>query len=137
PPLPARRPLFRRFPRSSPRSRCGTNGCSETRPQPPSPRETPMGRSRRIAGSRILITGASQGIGRALALEAAKSGGKVLAAARSEELLAELVAEAAAAGHPIGTVRADVTDAADRQRMADEAVRQFGGLDVLVNNAGI
>lgn len=96
-----------------------------------------MGQSRKIAGCRMLITGASQGIGRALALEAAKQGAKVLAAARNEDLLRELTQEAATLGHPIGTVRADVTEAADRQKMVEECVRQLGGLDVLVNNAGI
>src|SRR5947209_17853799 len=101
------------------------------------PGEAVMGQRRNIAGLRILITGASQGIGRALALEAARQGAKVLAAARSEELLAELARQAAAAGHPLQTVRADVTEPADRQKMADEAQRLLGGLDVLVNNAGI
>jgi short-subunit dehydrogenase len=96
-----------------------------------------MGQRRKIAGLRVLITGASQGIGRALALEAARRGARVLAAARSEALLAELAQEAAAAGHALHTVRADVTDPAGRRRMADEAVRVYGGLDVLVNNAGI
>src|SRR3954467_2031341 len=96
-----------------------------------------MGQRRSIAGCRILITGASQGIGRALALEAARQGAKVMAAARSEELLAELANEAKAAGHPLFTVRADVTEPAERQKMADECVRQMGGLDVLINNAGI
>jgi short-subunit dehydrogenase len=96
-----------------------------------------MGQRREIAGLRILITGASQGIGRALALEAARRGAKVLAAARSAELLAELEREAATAGHPLFTVLADVTESADRQKMVDEASRQLGGLDVLINNAGI
>ena len=96
-----------------------------------------MGQRRQIAGLRILITGASQGIGRALALEAARRGARVLAAARSEELLAELAREAKDAGHPLQTVRADVTVPAERQKMADEAVRCHGGLDVLINNAGI
>jgi short-subunit dehydrogenase len=96
-----------------------------------------MGQRRSIAGCRILITGASQGIGRALALEAARQGAKVMAAARSEELLAELARDAQAAGHPLFTVRADVTEPAERQKMADECVGQMGGLDVLINNAGI
>jgi short-subunit dehydrogenase len=96
-----------------------------------------MGQRRQIAGLRILITGASQGIGRALALEAAQRGARVLAAARSDELLADLAREAQAAGHPVQTVRADVTVPAERQKMADEAVRLWGGLDVLINNAGI
>ena len=96
-----------------------------------------MGQRRRIAGSRILITGASQGIGRALAEAAALRGAKVLAAARSTELLEELAAQVRAKGGTIEIVQADVTCPEDRQRMADAAVRLFGGLDILVNNAGI
>jgi short-subunit dehydrogenase len=96
-----------------------------------------MGQRRQIAGLRILITGASQGIGRALALEAARRGARVLAAARSDELLAELSREAQSAGHPLQVVRADVTVPVERQKMADEALRLYGGLDVLINNAGI
>ena len=96
-----------------------------------------MGQRRSIQGCRILITGASQGIGRAIALEAARRGARVLAAARSSDLLAELAQEAAKAGHPIQTVIADVTSAEDRQKMADAALASYGGLDVLVNNAGI
>ena len=53
-----------------------------------------MGRRRKLAGLRILITGASQGIGRALAVAAARRGMKVLAAARSAGLLEELAREA-------------------------------------------
>jgi short-subunit dehydrogenase len=96
-----------------------------------------MAQRRTIAGSRLLITGASQGIGRALALAAARRGARVLAAARSPELLNELAAEARAAGLALETVRADVTSADDRRRMAEAALAHFGGLDVLVNNAGI
>lgn len=92
---------------------------------------------RQLAGLRVLVTGASQGIGRALCIVAAKRGCKVLAAARSKELLDQLAAEVRAAGGTIETVIADVTDPADRQAMLDAAVRHFGGLDVLVNNAGI
>jgi short-subunit dehydrogenase len=96
-----------------------------------------MGQRRHIAGSRILITGASQGIGRALAVAAAARGARVLAAARSEPLLRELAEQVRAKGGTLETVAADVTSPADRQRMVDAAVRCFGGLDVLVNNAGI
>ncbi len=96
-----------------------------------------MGQRRTLAGSRLLITGASQGIGRALALAAAARNGRVLAAARSEELLQQLAAEAHGAGGTLETVCADVTSPDDRQRMADAALRHFGGLDILVNNAGI
>jgi short-subunit dehydrogenase len=89
---------------------------------------------RDIAGLRILITGASQGIGRALALEAARRGARVLAAARSQDLLADLAKEA---GGTVHTVLADVTSPEDRQKMVDAARDQLGGLDVLINNAGI
>jgi short-subunit dehydrogenase len=96
-----------------------------------------MGQRRRLAGTRILITGASQGIGRALAVEAARRGARVLAAARSPELLRELAAEVRQAGGTLETVAADVTSPGDRRRMVEAAVQYFGGLDVLVNNAGI
>jgi short-subunit dehydrogenase len=92
---------------------------------------------RLIAGLRILITGASQGIGRALAVEATKRGALVLAAARSDTLLAELVQQVRTAGGRIETVHADVTCAIDRQKMVEAATQHFGGLDVLINNAGI
>ena len=64
-----------------------------------------------------LVTGASQGIGRALAILAAQRGAKVLAAARSEELLRELAYEARKAGTSIEIVTADVTSPEDRQKM--------------------
>ena len=92
---------------------------------------------RKLAGLRVLVTGASQGIGRALVVEAAKRGAKVLAAARSQTLLDELAAEVQNANGTIETVAADVTKPEDRQAMVDAAIRHFGGLDVLINNAGI
>lgn len=96
-----------------------------------------MGQRRQIAGSRILITGASQGIGRALAIAAVRRGARVLAAARSETLLKELKDEVRGGPGELETVVADVTSGADRQRMVEAAVSHFGGLDILVNNAGI
>jgi short-subunit dehydrogenase len=92
---------------------------------------------RKLAGLRVLITGASQGIGRSLAVAAAKRGCKVLASARSQPLLDELVAEVRAAGGTIEPVVADITKPEDRQAMVDAATAKFGGLDVLINNAGI
>ncbi len=96
-----------------------------------------MGQRRTLTGARMLITGASQGIGKALALEAAKQGVKVLAAARNLELLHELQAEAKTQNLHIDVVQADITSPEDRQKMVDAARTTFGGLDVLVNNAGI
>jgi short-subunit dehydrogenase len=99
--------------------------------------DTIMGHRRKIQGSRLLITGASQGIGRALALAAVRKGGKVLAAARSDDLLRQLADEARGTGGALVTVKADVTSRDDRQAMVDAARSAFGGLDVLINNAGI
>jgi short-subunit dehydrogenase len=96
-----------------------------------------MGQRRNLHGLRMLITGASQGIGKALAEEAAGRGLKVLAAARTADLLRELQDRVRAEGGTLEIVQADVTSPADRQRMADAAAQHFGGLDVLVNNAGI
>lgn len=92
---------------------------------------------RSLAGKRMLVTGASQGIGRALAVAAAKRGCRVLAAARSADLLAALAAEVRAGGGTIETVVADVSTDAGRTAMRDAAVAALGGLDILVNNAGI
>ena len=86
--------------------------------------------TRTLAGKRILVTGASQGIGRAFALEAARRGAQVLATARNAEALKELEA----AG--IATIAGDVTVPADREAMVRAAIERFGGLDILVNNAG-
>jgi short-subunit dehydrogenase len=92
---------------------------------------------RRIEGSRILITGASQGIGRALSELAAERGARVLASARTEDLLKELAELGRSRGWSLETVQADVTSPADRQKMVEAAISHFGGLDILVNNAGI
>ncbi|HVK18509.1 MAG TPA: SDR family oxidoreductase [Fimbriiglobus sp.] len=92
---------------------------------------------RELAGMRVLVTGASQGIGRALAIAAAKRGCKVIATARSADLLNELAAEVKAANGTIATVAGDITSPTDRQKMVNAATEHFGGLDVLINNAGI
>ncbi len=88
---------------------------------------------RTLDGLRVIITGASQGIGRAIAVEAAKRGMKVVAAARSQELLDALKKEQPG----IEIALADVTDPAGRERMVNTAKSKFGGLDLLINNAGI
>jgi short-subunit dehydrogenase len=92
---------------------------------------------RRVAGSRMLVTGASSGIGRALAEHAARRGARVVLAARSEDAINQLADSLRRDGHEVVAVCADVTRDEDRRRMLDAAVRHFGGLDVLVNNAGI
>jgi short-subunit dehydrogenase len=92
---------------------------------------------RDLAGLRVLVTGASQGIGRAIAVAAAKRGCKVVASARSVEMLAELAKDVRDAGGALETAAGDITKPADRQAMVAAAQQHFGGLDVLINNAGI
>jgi short-subunit dehydrogenase len=96
-----------------------------------------MGSRRSLVGLRVLITGASQGIGRALAELAAARGARVLAVARSAELLEELAGKVRSQGGALEVLTADVCVLEDRLRMVEIAGRHFGGLDVLVNNAGI
>jgi short-subunit dehydrogenase len=96
-----------------------------------------MGRRRSIQGSRIIVTGASQGIGRALAEAAALRGAHVLAAARSVDLLRDLAEQVRAKGGLLQIAEADVTNPADRHQLLDIAERCIGGLDLLINNAGI
>jgi short-subunit dehydrogenase len=92
---------------------------------------------RSLMGSRILITGASQGIGRALAELAVKQGAWVLAAARSKDLLEDLASSIGPRDGVLETITADITSNVDRKRIVDAAQDHFGGLDVLINNAGI
>lgn len=96
-----------------------------------------MGQRRQVAGSRVLITGASQGIGRSLAIAAAKRGARVVVAARSQDMLDQLATQLRRDGAEVEAVRADVTVPTDRKHMLDAAVDRFGGLDVLINNAGV
>jgi short-subunit dehydrogenase len=96
-----------------------------------------MGRQRELAGLHLLVTGASQGIGRAVAALAARRGMKVLASARKLDLLTQLADDARKDGHPLDVVAADVATPEGRDAMVRAARERFGGLDVLVNNAGI
>ena len=81
----------------------------------------------------IVITGASAGIGAALARRLARDGNQLALAARRAEALRAVVAEIEAAAV---TVVADVTRRADVERLRDEAIRAFGSVDVWINNAG-
>ncbi|MBN1588906.1 MAG: SDR family oxidoreductase [Pirellulales bacterium] len=92
---------------------------------------------REISGSRAIVTGASSGIGRALAVELARQGASVVATARREDRLDELRATIESAGGTVVTVPGDVTDPATRRQLIKTARERFGGLDVLVNNAGV
>lgn len=84
-----------------------------------------------------LVTGASQGIGRATALALAESGAKVAAAARNAEKLAALVPEIESKGVEALAVPLDVSDAAQIKVAFQQVLGKFGRLDILVNNAAI
>jgi 3-oxoacyl-[acyl-carrier protein] reductase len=84
-----------------------------------------------------LVTGASQGIGRATALALARAGARVAAAARNAEKLAEVVAEIAAAGGQAIALQMDVADAEQIKTGFRQISGKFGKLDILVNNAAI
>ena len=84
-----------------------------------------------------LVTGASQGIGRAISLALANSGAKVVAAARTAEKLASLVGEIEATGGEALAVPMDVADAAQVKSGFQALLAKFGRLDILVNNAAI
>ncbi len=86
-----------------------------------------------LAGKVALVTASSKGLGRASALALSQEGAKVVLCARDEAALAE--AAAAMPGEALA-MPADVTDPATPQRLVDAAVDRFGGLDVLVGNAG-
>ncbi len=89
-----------------------------------------------LKGKAAIVTGGSQGIGRAAALRLAAEGASVVIAARGSELLDQAAAEIRAAGGNVATVQADVSRAGDCARLVAEAVKAFGRLDILVNNAG-
>jgi short-subunit dehydrogenase len=90
-----------------------------------------------LTGRRVLITGASSGIGRALAIELAKHGADLVLLARRADRLAELAAEVTKLGRRAVCVAGDVTDATTRRNALELAAHELGGLDILVNNAGI
>ena len=92
----------------------------------------------RLEGKKAIVTGASRGLGRAIALAFAREGADVLVNfASREERAKEVVAAIEGLGRSAILHRADVSDAAQVRAMVQAAVAQFGRVDILVNNAGI
>ncbi len=89
-----------------------------------------------LTGKTALVTGASRGIGRAIAVGLARAGADVALSARDEALLAEVRGEVEALGRRAVVLPADVTDADACAQLAADAIAGLGSLDVLVNNAG-
>lgn len=91
-----------------------------------------------LDGKVALVTGASKGIGKAVAEELSREGCRVVLSARGEEELQKAAEEIGAAGDPGGVLAgaADVTRADEVERLVGQAVERFGTIDILVNNAG-
>ena len=90
-----------------------------------------------LSGQTALVTGASRGIGKAIAIALGKAGAKVACVARNEEKLKETASEITAAGGTAAIYSCDVTDSAAVQQVVDSVVEQWEQLDIVVNNAGI
>ena len=88
-------------------------------------------------GKTAIITGASSGIGQAAAKELASKGFSVMLAARREDRLVELKKEIEEAGGRAAYKVTDVTSAAEMKALAEAAIEEFGGIDVMLNNAGL
>jgi len=89
-----------------------------------------------LKGKVAIVTGGSEGIGKATALTLAREGAKVAICARRKPPLDTVAAEIAKAGGEALAVVADMSKAADCKRLVDEVVQKFGRIDILVNNAG-
>jgi len=90
-----------------------------------------------LSGQIALVTGASRGIGRAIALALGRCGAKVACVARDSAKLAETVSAITAAGGQAEAVECDVTNGAAVQTLVETIAEKWGRLDILVNNAGI
>jgi NAD(P)-dependent dehydrogenase (short-subunit alcohol dehydrogenase family) len=91
----------------------------------------------RFDGRSIIVTGAGQGIGKAIARRFARDGGRVLVADVNGDQVRDVAAALTADGLHAVACSVNVTDAIQVRAMVDTAIREFGGVDVLVNNAGI
>ena len=92
---------------------------------------------RTLKGKVAVVTGASSGIGEATARALSERGASVVLAARSADRLRSLEGEVSSAGRQVLAVETDVSDAASVEAMIERTAAAFGGVDVLVNNAGL
>ncbi len=90
-----------------------------------------------LSGKVALVTGASQGLGQAMAVRLGKAGAKVACVARNVDKLAAVVEQITAAGGDAAAFPCDVTDSESVKKVVDEVTERWERLDILVNNAGI
>jgi 3-oxoacyl-[acyl-carrier protein] reductase len=90
-----------------------------------------------LSGQTAIVTGASRGIGKAIALRLAAAGAKVACVARSADKLKETADAIAAAGGAAEVHPCDVTDSAAVSKLVEELAEKWGAIDIVVNNAGI
>lgn len=90
-----------------------------------------------MKGRRIILTGASEGIGRALALDLAARGARLALAARDRDRLESLAQECRARGSEAFAMPTDVTNQQDLEWLVAETLKTFGGIDIVIHNAGI
>ena len=90
-----------------------------------------------LEGQTAIVTGAGRGIGRAIAMTLAACGVKVALAARTEEQLRAVQSEIQTAGGAAEVFPTDITDDSNITALLEGAVERFGGLDILINNAGM
>ena len=90
-----------------------------------------------LEGKVAIVTGASRGIGRAIALRFAEEGAKLLLTTTNPERAAGVVKEIKAKGGEAVAIEADISDEKDTKKIAEKVMQQYGKVDILVNNAGI
>jgi short-subunit dehydrogenase len=90
-----------------------------------------------MKGKTVIITGASSGIGKALAYEFAAKGSKIVMGARNATNLKEIAEDIKKLGGEVAYLKTDVTVEDDCKNLIDSAIRNFGQIDILINNAGI
>ena len=91
----------------------------------------------RCAGKVAVVTGASRGIGRAIAVALAREGADIVAVARTADAARKVASEIAALGRKVLPLGADVSTFSDAKAVVRSAIERFGTIDILVNNAGI